>query len=279
MSFKKAFGRNELSEIVNLPLLKYIVKNWKKFEPLIVQESQNDYDYNPKNICEKYIARYKTTSTIKYNKSNKYPHKLGRWFCKQGIGIQSMPRIIRHTICDGLWIDLDFKNCHPCILRTLCHKHNIKCDLLSNYIDNREQFHYEWSQRLGLEPDDVKNNIFLPALNGNKTQYDLPNWFSMLEELKNIHVSIATLPEFSILLQEVEANETKNIYAKVVNRVMCEIENKCLESLYKNLDRRGFLNVDIATNVVPLSLMVCKFLSMNELRTSAHLIISNSFQT
>jgi len=245
MSFKKAFGRNELTEIVNLPVLKYILKNWKKFEPLIVKENQNDYDYDPHNICTKYLRQYKSTITIKYNKSSKYVSKLGRWFCKQGVGIQSMPKIIRHTICDGLWIDLDFKNCHPCILRTLCQKNNIKCDLLSEYIDNRDKFHKQWSEILDIDIDAVKQKVYLPALNGNKTHFDLPNWYSILEEFKNIHISIATLPQYSMILEEVESNESRNIYAKVVNRIMCEIENKCLQSLYKNLDIRGLLNVEI----------------------------------
>ena len=156
-----------------------------------------------------------------------------------------MPRITRHSICDGLWIDLDFKNCHPCILRTLCHKNNIKCDRLTEYIDNRDEFHNVWGDILGINPDDVKTDVYLPALNGNKTHYDLPNWSSILEELKNIHTSIAHLPQYSMILEEVESNESRNIHAKVVNRIMCEIENQCLQSLYKNLDSRGLLNVEI----------------------------------
>ena len=32
MTFKKSFGRNELYEICNLPVLKYIVKNWNNFK-------------------------------------------------------------------------------------------------------------------------------------------------------------------------------------------------------------------------------------------------------
>ena len=32
MAFKKSFGRNELHEIVNISALKYIVKNWNKYE-------------------------------------------------------------------------------------------------------------------------------------------------------------------------------------------------------------------------------------------------------
>lgn len=93
MGFKKSFGRTELNEVVNISVLKYIVKNWDKFSSLIIKNDDNDYDYNPKNICQKYISMYDKVATIKYNKSSKYPSKIGRWFCKSGIGIQSMPRI------------------------------------------------------------------------------------------------------------------------------------------------------------------------------------------
>ena len=185
MSFKRVFGRNELHEVVNLPLLKHIVKNWDKFESLIVKNDENDYDYNPKNICQKYLTQYKKTITIKYNKSSKYPSKLGRWFCKQGIGIQSMPRIIRHTICDGLYIDLDFKNAHPKILEQLCFKHNIKCQFLSKYIQNRDELLINWGSVLNYTKDEVKT-IFLCSLNGNCTRYNIPEWDKILEEFKTI---------------------------------------------------------------------------------------------
>ena len=55
MSFKKVFGRNELCEVVDLSALKHIVKNWDRYESLIVKNDENDYDYNPKNICQKYL--------------------------------------------------------------------------------------------------------------------------------------------------------------------------------------------------------------------------------
>ena len=67
MSFKKAFARNELHEVVNISVLKHIVKNWDKFESLIVKNNENDYDYNPKNICQKYLTQYNKTTTIQLN--------------------------------------------------------------------------------------------------------------------------------------------------------------------------------------------------------------------
>lgn len=244
MSFRKSFGRNELNEIVDLYKLKYIVKHWDKYESLIVKNNENDYDYNPKNICLKYLAKYKKYISVKYQKSTKYLSKLGRWFCINGVGIQSMPRIIRHTICDGLYIDLDFKNAHPTILERLCVNNNIEHKYLCDYNNNRDAKLTEWGSLINFSKDEVKH-IFLCALNGNKTRYNIPNWDKILEEFKNIHKSIAVLPEYTAILKEVEESERSNINAKVVNRILCKIENECLQSLYKALDKKGLLQVSL----------------------------------
>lgn len=92
MAFKKVFGVNELNEIVNESAGKYMLKNWDKYKHHFPINEENDYEYNPKTILTKYLAGYKKTITVKYNKSSKYPSKVGRWFCKGGIGIQSLPR-------------------------------------------------------------------------------------------------------------------------------------------------------------------------------------------
>ena len=34
--------------------------------------------------------------------------------------------------------DIDMANCHPIILNYLCKKNNVDCNILKNYIDNRE---------------------------------------------------------------------------------------------------------------------------------------------
>jgi len=244
MSFKKVFQRNELHEVVNITVLKHIVKNWDKYESRIVKNNENDYDYNPKNICQKYLTQYNKTTTIQYSKSSKYPSKLGRWFCKKGIGIQSMPRIIRHTICEGLYIDIDFKNAHPTILQSVCLKNKINCDYLTKYINNRDSLLTEWGSILNYTKDEVKT-ILLCALNGNNTKYIIPEWDKILEEFKIIHKSIIALPIYETVLKEVEDIERTNINAKVVNRILCTIENDCLQSLYKTLDKKGLLNVVI----------------------------------
>lgn len=244
MSFKKSFGQNELYEICNIHALKYLVKNWKLFEGQIVKPSDNDYDYDPKKLCDKFVKGYTKCLLVKYSRSNKYPSKTGRWFCKNGVGIQSLPRIIRHTICDGLYIDLDFKNCHPCILEQLCKKNDIPTPYLSAYIENRDMLLDEWSGLIQQSKDDTKQ-VFLSALNGNKMCYNIPDWENILKEFKTIHKTVAELPVYKIVYEEVSACERDNVFAKTVNRVLCDIECECLTSLYKCLDKRNAFQVSI----------------------------------
>ena len=242
MAFKKAFGRNDLTEISNIAELKKIVKNWDNLQDKIEIED-DDEKYNPLLICKKYLAGYKNgLFTTKYSKSGKYPTKLGRWFCKNGVGIQSLPRVIRHTICKGLWIDLDFKSCHPVILSQLCKQHNINCEHLDLYINNREELLQKWAKQYGNSKEDMKK-AFLKALNGNKSNFKkISQWCLYIDEFQKIHETIAKLPENGNILKEVQELETKNINAKVCNRVLCNIENECLEVLYQNLESRKLLN-------------------------------------
>jgi hypothetical protein len=244
MTFKKDFGVVELGEVVHIQELKYIVKNWDKYKHECPVDKESDYEYDPKKICEKYNANYNKVIKISYQKSRKYTAKLGRWFAKNGVGIQSLPRKIRHTICKGLYIDLDFKNCHPVILSTLCKNNNIKCPYLNNYIENRETLLTKWSNDLDINKEDCKQN-FLAMLNGNKTIYDTDNWMDMISEFENIHKSISALPIYKNIYEEVSKNELNNIFAKTTNRILCDIENKCLVELYTIFKNKNMLYVEI----------------------------------
>jgi hypothetical protein len=244
MTFKKEFGVVELGEIAHIQELKYIVKNWDNYKNECPVDKESDYEYDPKKLCEKYISNYNKFIKISYHKSKNYTSKLGRWFAKNGVGIQTFPRKIRHTICKGLYIDLDFKNCHPVILSTLCKNNNIECPYLNNYIENREILLAKWSNDLDISKDECKIN-FLAMLNGNKTIYDIDNWVDMMMEFENIHKSISALPIYENIYEEVRKNEIKNIFAKTINRILCDIENKCLVELYTIFKNKNMLYVEI----------------------------------
>lgn len=234
-SFKKSFGVNSLYEICNDKALLYIINNWKEVEKQFDKEW--DVDYKPKVIMTKYLNNYKKNNiiNIKYKKSDNYNNKIGRFFCLNGIGIQSLPRRIRHTICKGLYIDLDFKNAHPSILKTLCNIYNIECPYLTKYVNNRDDILNEICKTLQINKESAKQ-IYLCALNGNKTYYEVNNWNSILLEFESIHQEIANKQIFFIFLEEVKSEHKENINAKLVNRLLCYIENECLKVLYNILD-------------------------------------------
>ena len=108
-TFKKSFGYPNLYEIIDYEALLHIINNWKQIEKQI--DKDWDIDYKPKTIVSKYLNAYKKEHHIntKYKKSYNYDNKIGRFFCNGGIGIQSLPCMIRHAIGKGLYIDLDFK--------------------------------------------------------------------------------------------------------------------------------------------------------------------------
>ena len=57
--------------------------------------------------------------------------------------------------------DIDMINCHPVILNYLCKKNNVDCDILKNYIENRELVLLSFAE----DRKSVKE-LFLSILNG-----------------------------------------------------------------------------------------------------------------
>ena len=52
----------------------------------------------------------------------------GRWFSGMIGSMQGMNRRVRHTICSGIWIDIDMVNCHPVLLNQMCKR--LRCDII-----------------------------------------------------------------------------------------------------------------------------------------------------
>ncbi len=82
-------------------------------------------------------------------------------------------------------------------------------------------------------------------LNGNKTKYDTDKLIEMMNEFENIHKSISALSEYKDIEDEVSKYNFDNIFAKTTNRVLCDIENKCLVQLYTILKGKNILYVGI----------------------------------
>ena len=243
-NFKKEFGTSKLYEVIYKSKLAYIINNWKQIEKDIISPDELKGNYRPKTLLTKYYNIYKKDDIIavNYRKCDVYETKIGRYFCNSSLGIQSLPRKIRHTLCKGLYIDLDFKNAHPTILKQLCEFYKIKTPYLDMYINNRDEILKDFIETLKIDKGEAKLMI-IRALNGSRQHYEVKNWNNILDEFKRIHSTISGKKEFNDLFQEVkerkEELKTKyydNAEASLLNRILCYIENECLTELYKILD-------------------------------------------
>ena len=109
-----------------------------------------------------------------------------------------MPRVIRHSICKGLWIDLDFDNCHPVLLEHLCNCYNIPIHYLKKYNANREAFLKEITDKYNCSREDAKRFV-LKTLNGGNVNINLKWWNDLKNEFKNIASTLASREEFKRL--------------------------------------------------------------------------------
>lgn len=97
--------------------------------------------------------------------SYKQRHGFGRYWTYEKFGIQNMCRTIRHTICkDGMY-DIDMKNAHLTLLSWYCHKHEIPCGPLDDYIKNREPMMQDLMDCRHIVRDEAKT-LLLAIMNG-----------------------------------------------------------------------------------------------------------------
>ena len=156
-----------LNEIVDKEKLKYILDN-NDYNQEINDLAKNYYD-SLDNLGRKRIA-YKQ----KYNCKNRY----------YGVGscLSYLKKEIRNSIMLKNIKDIDMVNSYPVILLNLCQKNELSCNILKNYVENRDFI-------LNSFGDDRKSvkEMFLTILNGgfkDTYSYDnrIDNYLKLLEK-------------------------------------------------------------------------------------------------
>ena len=179
--------------------------------------------------------------SITYKKAQNLNGK-GRWFACSKAAMQCIPKKVRHTICKGLWLDLDFVNSQPTILSQLCAQLDISHELLADYVARREAILDEMLER---SPEvnsrkDAKESI-IKMLNGGQVSLPTISWWApMRNEFRRLAKEVATHVEHKEFHDAAKAaGKVNNFHAKVMNSVLCHHENSCLEQLYKFLVQQG----------------------------------------
>ena len=232
------------TEYINIKDGLKIIQNWDKILATLpanrrnkILESSKEFDplIHLKKICkDKKDIVY---TTYKFSKSLK---TYGRLFA-QNSSLQGLPREIRNSIAYGLYYDIDMKNAHPTLLNQYCQKNGIRCDILEQYVKNRDEIIKNITLSTEITSDDAKHN-FLSILNGGTTKIKNEFMEKFIEEIKLIHKQVCLLnpDEF----KKIKARKECNPEGSMMNIVLCKLEHFILMNAINFFKNKNY-NVDV----------------------------------
>ena len=155
-----------LNEISDKETLLYIINN-------------NDFNIEVNNIAKNYYESLDNLGRKIIQYKQKLKHK-DRYY-ELGSCLSYLKKEIRNSIMPKNIKDIDMINCHPVILLNLYQKNKVKCNILKNYVENRNLI----SDSFGDNRKTVKE-MFLTILNGGfKNIYSedskINNYLKLLE--------------------------------------------------------------------------------------------------
>ena len=119
--------------------------------------------------------------------------------------------------------DIDMINCHPVILNYLCKKNNVDCNILKNYIDNRELILSSFG-----EDRKIVKELFLSILNGGFKDIYSDNKQTK-NYLKLFENEIFRIQNYFYINDKRHLDIDYNYKVKNLSRVTLDIENQILQ--------------------------------------------------
>ena len=227
----------QFTEKFNQHKLNFILQHKERFNCRVYEQG-----YDPFNACTKLLQK-STYGLVRVNYHQPGGRNFGRFFADGAVLLQSICREIRHSISAEYYDDLDVINDHPVILRFLCGQHDIDCEKLNDYIDNREQHTADLLKDNDIDRDDAKR-IFLSLINGGAGDYSAltkPTRFirRFKQETADIIEEICELYPQEYGLRK--KSNPSNPMGSTVNALMCDWENKILQCVLKFYQERDII--------------------------------------
>lgn len=234
MSNLSKYGETVNEDILN-KLSKLTITQFKEMM------SEAGKKYSDKDFQKEYtkLSNYTTYQIGKKNKnvvSYAYADmkECGRLYA-QNPSLQSMNKLIRGILSNGLTIDIDMNNCHPLILLNLCKKHNINCFNLSSYILNREKHLTELINEYGITRSEAKD-CYLQALNKHDLTTKIngkivknKSFIDYDKELTGILDALFEIKEYNDEFYKYVKSASYNQKGKMINLILQKTENEYLQ--------------------------------------------------
>ena len=197
-----------LNEIVDKEKLLHIINN-------------NDYNQEINNLAKNYYDALDDLGRKRIHYKQKFKCK-NRYY---GVGscLSYLKKEIRNSIMPKNIKDIDMVNSHPVILLNLRQKNNISCNILKNYVENRDLI----LDSFGNNRKSVKER-FLTILNGGfKERYSDDNRINSY--LKLLEKEIVEIQKYFYVKDKRYFEKGYNHLGKNLSRIILDIENQILQ--------------------------------------------------
>ena len=199
-----------LNEIVDKDKLLHIINN-------------NNFNVEVNNLAKNYYDSLDNLGRKRIHYKQKFKHK-DRYY---GVGscLSYLKKEITNSIMAKKIKDVDMVNAHPIILLNLCQKNKVKCNILKNYVENRNII----LDSFGNNRKSVKEK-FLTILNGGfKNIYSedikINNYLKLLE------TEIIKIQKYFYLKDKRYLEKDYNYLGKNLSRIILEKENQILQTM------------------------------------------------
>jgi phage/plasmid-associated DNA primase len=196
-------------------------------------EDERKKMYNKmKDLCMKFIVNNGSIS-----REYKYSDSMVNCGRLSSCGMQGVMREFRGFLMSDYTTDIDQDNSHPVILSWLCHKHNIDCEALDDYINNRDRVLKTF---LPLTRAEAKACL-LKSINKDMHDKNNKNLFYKVwdKEMKQIQMELLQIPEYKTVFDTVPADKEYNRNGSKMSRILCFHENLILQVALHTMNENG----------------------------------------
>ena len=168
----------------------------------------------------------------------KHKHK-DRYY---GVGscLSYLKKEIRNSIMPKNIKDIDMVNSHPVILSNLCQKNGVSCNILKNYVENRDIILRSFGDN-----KKVVKELFLTILNGGfKDKYSHDNRID--NYLKLLEKEVIRIQKYFYEKDKRYFDRNYNYLGKNLSRIILDVENQILQVMihYFVLKRVNILTLE-----------------------------------
>ena len=208
--------------------------DFRKFCTRCENEVERHKMYNKlKKLCNELIINNGSVS-----REYKYSESMEKFGRLSSNGMQGVMREFRGFLMGDTTTDLDQENSHPVILSYLCHKHEIECDVLDEYISDRERVLESF---FPVSRSQAKCDL-LKCINRDQHNKNNKNPFYKKwdKQIQQIQKEILQIPEYKVVFDTVPVDKEYNREGSQISRILCHHENLILQVALEVVNNCGF---------------------------------------